>query len=33
MVTWKLFGEKLPLTKLEWEEEFQKYRQYPEFKM
>lgn len=33
MVTWKLFGEKLPVTELEWEEEFQKYKQYPEFKM
>lgn len=33
MVTWKLFGEKLPTTELEWKEEFQKYQQYPEFKM
>lgn len=33
MVTWKLFGEKLPVTELEWEEEFEKYKQYPEFKI
>lgn len=33
MVTWKLFGEKVPFTKLEWEVEFQKYQQYPEFRM
>ncbi|PNF31568.1 Cytochrome c oxidase assembly protein COX15-like protein [Cryptotermes secundus] len=33
MVTWKLFGEKVPFTKLEWEDEFQKYQQYPEFRI
>ncbi|XP_069705030.1 heme A synthase COX15 [Periplaneta americana] len=33
MVTWKLFGEKLPATQAEWEEEFLKYQQFPEFKI
>lgn len=32
MVTWKLLGERMPRTQLEWEEEFAKYQQYPEFK-
>ncbi|XP_066149487.1 heme A synthase COX15 [Euwallacea fornicatus] len=33
MVTWKLLGEKLPKTQQEWEEEFARYQQYPEFKI
>lgn len=33
MVTWKLLGEKLPRTEQEWQDEFKKYQQYPEFKM
>ncbi|KAJ9583855.1 hypothetical protein L9F63_021800, partial [Diploptera punctata] len=33
MVTWKLFGERLPRTEQEWLEEFEKYKQYPEFKI
>ncbi|XP_063926185.1 cytochrome c oxidase assembly protein COX15 homolog [Zophobas morio] len=33
MVTWKLLGEKMPTNEKEWEEEFKKYQQYPEFKI
>ncbi|KAG8240439.1 hypothetical protein J437_LFUL003153 [Ladona fulva] len=33
MVTWKLFGEKPPTTREEWEVEFKNYQQYPEFKL
>ncbi|XP_050546814.1 cytochrome c oxidase assembly protein COX15 homolog [Daktulosphaira vitifoliae] len=33
MVHWKLLGEKLPTTQSQWDEEFNKYQQYPEFKM
>lgn len=33
MVTWKLFGEEMPKTEEEWKFEFQKYQQFPEFKM
>ncbi|KAF6198863.1 hypothetical protein GE061_006886 [Apolygus lucorum] len=33
MVTWKLLGEKLPRTAEEWESEFNRYKQFPEFKM
>ncbi|RZC37712.1 cytochrome c oxidase assembly protein COX15 -like [Asbolus verrucosus] len=33
MVTWKLLGEKMPRTQAEWEEEFKKYQQFPEFKI
>jgi cytochrome c oxidase assembly protein subunit 15 len=33
MVTWKLLGEKMPTTQKEWEEEFKKYQQFPEFKI
>lgn len=33
MVTWKLLGEKMPRTQHEWEEEFARYQQFPEFKM
>jgi heme a synthase len=32
MVSWKLLGEKLPKTEEEWQTEFDKYQQYPEFK-
>ncbi|CAH2047677.1 unnamed protein product, partial [Iphiclides podalirius] len=32
MVTWKLLGEKLPTSELEWQQEFEKYKQYPEYK-
>ncbi|XP_026744415.1 cytochrome c oxidase assembly protein COX15 homolog isoform X1 [Trichoplusia ni] len=31
MVTWKLTGEKMPRTEEEWQTEFEKYKQYPEF--
>lgn len=31
MVTWKLLGEKLPRSEHEWQTEFAKYQQYPEF--
>lgn len=33
MVTWKFLGEKVPRSKADWEEEFERYQQYPEFKM
>lgn len=33
MVTWRLLGEKLPRSQEEWKDEFNKYRQYPEFKI
>lgn len=33
MVTWKLLGEKMPRTQKEWEEEFKRYQEFPEFKM
>lgn len=33
MVTWKLLGEKMPRNETEWEEEFKKYQEFPEFKM
>ncbi|XP_026763523.1 cytochrome c oxidase assembly protein COX15 homolog [Galleria mellonella] len=32
MVTWKLLGEKMPRSEDEWQREFEKYQQYPEFK-
>jgi cytochrome c oxidase assembly protein subunit 15 len=31
MVKWKLLGEKLPRTEEEWKEEFEVYKQFPEF--
>lgn len=31
MVTWKLFGEKLPITEEDWKNEFERYKQFPEF--
>lgn len=33
MVTWKLLGEKMPTSEAEWIAEFEKYKEYPEFKM
>ncbi len=33
MVNWKLLGERWPKTEDEWVAEFEKYKQYPEFKM
>ncbi|XP_047024902.1 cytochrome c oxidase assembly protein COX15 homolog [Helicoverpa zea] len=31
MVTWKLLGEKMPRSEEEWQTEFEKYKQFPEF--
>lgn len=33
MVTWKLLGEKRPSTQSEWEAEFARYQEFPEYKM
>lgn len=33
MVTWKLLGEKMPRTDVQWVEEFERYKQFPEFKI
>ncbi|XP_011496035.1 PREDICTED: cytochrome c oxidase assembly protein COX15 homolog [Ceratosolen solmsi marchali] len=33
IVTWKLLGEKIPLNEVSWLNEFEKYKQFPEFKM
>ncbi|ODM89273.1 Cytochrome c oxidase assembly protein COX15 [Orchesella cincta] len=33
MVSWKLFGEKPPLSETDWEVEFKRYQEYPEFKI
>jgi len=33
MVTWKFFAEVPPRSEEEWQQEFEKYKQYPEFKM
>lgn len=33
MVTWKLLGEKMPRSHQEWVEEFERYQQFPEFKL
>lgn len=33
MVTWKLLGEKLPTSPEQWESEFNRYKEFPEFKM
>jgi len=33
MVNWKLFGERPPLSESDWIAEFEKYKQFPEFKM
>lgn len=32
VVTWNMLGEKMPVTDEEWHEEFEKYKQYPEYK-
>lgn len=32
MVTWRLLGEKLPTSEQEWQQEFEKYKQFPEYK-
>lgn len=33
MVTWKLLGEKMPRTEEQWVAEFEKYKQFPEYKI
>lgn len=33
MVTWKLLGEKMPLNEAQWLSEFERYKQFPEYKM
>lgn len=33
MVTWRFYGESMPRTDYEWEKEFEKYKQFPEFQM
>lgn len=33
MVTWKLLGEKMPTTGEEWVNEFERYKQFPEYKI
>ncbi|XP_015110579.1 cytochrome c oxidase assembly protein COX15 homolog [Diachasma alloeum] len=33
MVTWKLLGEKMPVSEGQWIEEFERYKQYPEYKL
>ncbi|XP_041767364.1 cytochrome c oxidase assembly protein COX15 homolog [Anopheles merus] len=33
MVTWKLLGEQMPRTDAEWQQEFDRYQQFPEFKL
>ncbi|XP_057327168.1 cytochrome c oxidase assembly protein COX15 homolog [Microplitis mediator] len=33
MVNWRFLGEKMPVTQSQWVEEFEKYKQYPEFKI
>lgn len=33
MVTWKLLGERWPQNEAEWKAEFERYQQFPEFKM
>ncbi|XP_075222238.1 heme A synthase COX15-like [Lycorma delicatula] len=33
MVTWRLLGEKMPVTPDQWKAEFDKYKKYPEFKI
>lgn len=33
MVTWKLLGERWPRNEAEWKAEFERYQQFPEFKM
>ncbi|CAL7938408.1 unnamed protein product [Xylocopa violacea] len=33
MVTWKLLGEKMPTTESQWHTEFERYKQFPEYKI
>ncbi|XP_011702299.1 PREDICTED: cytochrome c oxidase assembly protein COX15 homolog [Wasmannia auropunctata] len=33
MVTWRLLGEKMPLNETEWLSEFERYKQFPEYKI
>lgn len=33
MVTWKLLGETMPLNEAQWVSEFERYKQFPEYKM
>lgn len=33
MVTWKLLGEDMPRTEDQWITEFDKYKQFPEYKL
>lgn len=33
MVTWRLLGEKMPLNEIQWFSEFERYKQFPEYKM
>ena len=33
MVDWKITGSLPPTNNLEWEQEFEKYKQFPEYKM
>ncbi|XP_076166028.1 heme A synthase COX15 isoform X2 [Ptiloglossa arizonensis] len=33
MVTWKLFGERMPITENQWNIEFERYKQFPEYKI
>ncbi|XP_037947659.1 cytochrome c oxidase assembly protein COX15 homolog [Teleopsis dalmanni] len=33
MVTWKFMGEKMPRTQVEWQMEFERYKQFPEYKL
>lgn len=33
MVTWRLLGEKMPLNDSQWLSEFERYKQFPEYKM
>ncbi len=32
MVEWSAFGERPPLSREEWQKEFEKYQQFPEYK-
>ncbi|KAK2712983.1 heme A synthase COX15-like [Artemia franciscana] len=33
MVDWRLYGERPPISRIDWEEEFEKYKKFPEFQM
>ena len=32
MVEWSAFGERPPMSREDWEREFEKYKQFPEYK-